>query len=682
MGLGQRILVFTAAIVVTLVAVTLAWTTFDANRLARSTIEEGLRDTREVWGSLQQDRYQKLRFGMRVLVTEPPFFALLETNDAPTILDALQSRGRDLGSPLLIYTDWDGYVVARSDRAGAEGQDLSAEPVVREALDGQEPQTIWQLEGQFLHAVAVPVIGSEIIGTLVGGFRIDEDLAQQVRRQTRSEVAFLIQPEGESPHIAVSSLGGAQQENLAAWLATNPLPEADGHTFDVDLPGDDFVGILVPLEALSGARVGSMLAMRSMSRETAAFRGFRNRMVTVSIIVMALALAIGRIGVRRITEPVRHLVDLVERARDGSYTGAVNVGTEDEIGTLARAFNGLLADLREKEQVIGFLKEAQEAQKDVRTATTASLGSDETLAAGASTLSGSSTTASPMKLERNSVFAGRYRILSVLGKGGMGVVYRAHDQQLDEDVALKLLRPEVVERDPTLLERFKQELKLARRITNRNVLRTHDFAEAGGVPYISMEFVEGVMLKDLIQSRGALPAGVGLRIAKQICNGLEAAHSQGVIHRDIKPQNMMILPESGEVKIMDFGIARVSEVTAGEGGLTSDGTVMGTPDYMPPEQAQGHPADFRSDIYALGVVFFEMFTGRLPFVYEAPMAVILAHIREPPPSPSALNPALPATIERIVFRCMDKRPEGRFQHVSELRLALEAASAQVETSAA
>ena len=196
----------------------------------------------------------------------------------------------------------------------------------------------------------------------------------------------------------------------------------------------------------------------------------------------------------------------------------------------------------------------------------------------------------------------------------MGVVYRARDRKLDEVVALKVLRADVLKDDPTLLDRFKQEIKLARRITHRNVLRTHDFGEADGTPYISMEYLEGVTLKDLIRSKGALPLGVGLRIAKQMCQGLEAAHQQGVVHRDIKPQNMLILP--GDRRAEDHGLRHRPRL-GGEGrrrsGLTTAGTVMGTPDYMPPEQAQGQPADFRSDIYSLGVVLFEIFTGRLPF---------------------------------------------------------------------
>jgi serine/threonine-protein kinase len=196
-----------------------------------------------------------------------------------------------------------------------------------------------------------------------------------------------------------------------------------------------------------------------------------------------------------------------------------------------------------------------------------------------------------------------------------------------------------------------------------------------------MEFLEGVTLKDLIKSKGALPVGVGLRIAKQICAGLEAAHRQGVIHRDIKPQNMLIIPETGEVKIMDFGIARVSEVK-GKSALTSDGTVMGTPDYMPPEQAQGKPVDFRSDIYALGVVLYEIFTGRLPFTGENAMQVVMNHIQKAPPRPRSVNPSLPEDLEEIILRSMDKAPEKRYQQVSEMLKDLTAVSSRIDASAA
>jgi len=376
------------------------------------------------------------------------------------------------------------------------------------------------------------------------------------------------------------------------------------------------------------------------------------------------------------------------------------VDTRDEIGVLARTFNRLLADLREKEQLIGFLREGmtglrkrapaggdrrsggdRRASSAVSPAASAVSPSAETQLANQTTVAiGAVGTQLGASVAQGGLFAERYEVLGTVGKGGMGVVYRARDRQLDEVVALKVVRSEVLKEDPTLLDRFKQEIKLARRITHRNILRTHDFGETAGTPYISMEYLEGVTLKDLLRSKGALPLGVGLRIAKQVCQGLEAAHQQGVVHRDIKPQNILILPETGDLKIMDFGIARVSEMQAGASGLTTAGTVMGTPDYIPPEQAQGNPADFRSDIYSLGVVLFEIFTGAMPFSGDTVMAVVLGHIQKPPPPPRSLNPKLPPELEAIILRCLEKQPDRRYQSVGEILKDLTEVS--VESSAA
>jgi serine/threonine-protein kinase len=560
--------------------------------------------------------------------------------------------------------------------------------VVTKPLEGEESATVWRQGDSLFHAVAVPMqFGPDIIGVLVAGYGINEALASDIRKLTHSEIAYLTRGPGQAPQLSVSSLGTREAPFREALGAPQLAAEgtAEMAPFELELAGEPFLAVQVPLKSAAGETVGSVVALRSLSQETQAFREFRNSLVVVSLVVMAVGLLIAYLAASRITGPVRRLVSLVERARDGSYAGAVSVASSDEIGVLAKAFNSLLSDLREKEQLIGFLREGMTMLKRGVSAGSGQLSSAGSPATAATavlpTLSGTSQTQS--KLERGSLFAGRYEIQGSLGKGGMGAVYRARDRQLDDTVAIKVLRADVLSVDPSLLDRFKQEIKLARKITHRNVLRTHDFGESEGVPFISMEYLEGVTLKDLVRGKGALPHGVGLRIAKQMCQGLEAAHQQGVVHRDIKPQNMLIIPESGELKIMDFGIARVSEMKGGvaAAGLTTTGTVMGTPDYMPPEQAQGRPADFRSDIYSLGVVLFEIFTGALPFDADSVMAVVLKHIQQPPPRPRQVNPRLPPELEAIILRCLEKDPARRYQHVAELLKELRAVSAREEAAA-
>jgi len=687
MGLTGKILLFIAALVVLLVGGTLAFTTVQADRLARGTIDEGLKETRDVWQTIQTDRFNKLRLGVRVLANDPYFKAAIAERDQNTTLDSLGERGQDLAADFMMATDPAGKLIARTDRPSDTGDDLSADPIVRRALEGEDSASLWLQGDQLFTAVAVPMqTGPELVGVLVAGYRLNEAVASQIHKLTHSEIAFLVRPSGAPERLAVSSLGPGEPA-LAQALSLPTMAQADA-PFEIDLAGERHIGIRIPLKSAMGEDVGAALALRSLAAETVSFRRFRNSLIAVSLGVMALGLVAAWVAASRITGPVRKLVGLVELIRDGSYTGAVAVPGRDEIGVLARAFNALVADLREKDQMIGFLREGMTEMRKGAAATTGG-GSGGTLPStpgpsgapaglDAPTLQFQPTKGAAM--QRGDVFADRYEILGTLGKGGMGVVYRARDRQLDEVVALKLLRPEALATDKTLLERFKQEIKLARRITHRNVLRTHDFGETGGVPFISMEYLEGVTLKDLVKSRGALPLGVGLSIAKQMCHGLGAAHETGVVHRDIKPQNMLILPETGELKIMDFGISRVSSVEPGTSGLTTAGTVMGTPDYMPPEQAQGKQADFRSDIYSLAVVFFEAFTGKLPFEGDSPMAVVVAHIQQLPPKPRSVNPKLSAELEALILKGLAKDPAKRWQTTDELLEALSALSVKGEAA--
>jgi len=264
------------------------------------------------------------------------------------------------------------------------------------------------------------------------------------------------------------------------------------------------------------------------------------------------------------------------------------------------------------------------------------------------------------KLVRGAVFADRYEILEELGKGGMGVVYRVKDMKLDEEMALKVLKPEIAAQRETI-ERFKNELKFARKIAHRNVCKMYDLNEGEKILYITMEYVKGQDLKSLIREKGMFTEKDALASAKQVCEGLAEAHELGVIHRDLKPQNIMI-DERGIAKIMDFGIARSIEAP----GVTQSGMMIGTPDYISPEQAEGEKADQRSDIYSLGTILYEMVTGKVPFKGDTALSVALKHKTQTPVDPTKLNPELSADMGRLILTCMEKDAGRRYQTAREV----------------
>ncbi|MGB8951622.1 MAG: serine/threonine-protein kinase [Candidatus Aminicenantales bacterium] len=264
------------------------------------------------------------------------------------------------------------------------------------------------------------------------------------------------------------------------------------------------------------------------------------------------------------------------------------------------------------------------------------------------------------ELSRGSLFAGRYEVIEMLGRGGMGKVYKVYDRKVNEAVALKILKPEIGFNEKAV-ERLKNELRYARKISHRNVCRMYDLGTEEMTHFITMEYVEGEDLKAFMSRAGQLTIGKVLRIVRQVCEGLVEAHRIGVVHRDLKPQNIMIDKE-GNVRIMDFGLARSLETE----GLTGSGVMLGTPEYMSPEQVDLKEVDRRSDIYSLGIILYEMLAGKMPFEGETPLSLAMKHKSEKPKDVRELNPLLPAGLSRLVMNCLEKDRERRYQSVHEL----------------
>ncbi len=257
-------------------------------------------------------------------------------------------------------------------------------------------------------------------------------------------------------------------------------------------------------------------------------------------------------------------------------------------------------------------------------------------------------------------FGDRYRIISELGKGGMGQVFKAHDNVLDIDVALKMIRPEFL-MNKKMIARFKQEILLAREITHENVSRIHDFGDVDGIKFISMEFISGRTLKDIVRKDGPVEVEKALEISKAICEGLSAAHKKEIIHRDLKPQNIMI-DDKGHVFITDFGLAK----SVREENVSHTGLVIGTPQYIPPELWKGEVADKRSDIYSLGIIMYEMVTGEELFQSDSDYGYLQKHVNEEPKFPADIKDKLPSFFKQLILRCLAKNREARYQNCEEI----------------
>ncbi len=280
--------------------------------------------------------------------------------------------------------------------------------------------------------------------------------------------------------------------------------------------------------------------------------------------------------------------------------------------------------------------------------------------AASSTPSTGSSISAFQGLQPGVLFGGRYEIMGVLGQGGMGAVYKARDRELDRLIALKVIRPELAT-DPAILARFKQELILSRNITHKNVVRIYDLGEAEGIRFISMEYVDGEDLRTILRRNGKFAPKDAISVVEQVCRALDSAHSEGVIHRDLKPQTIM-RDKNGRIVVMDFGLAR----SLGDSGMTQTGAIVGTMEYMSPEQALGTTLDQRSDIFSVGLIFFELLIGKAPYQADTAIASLMKRTREEAQSASDADASVPRSLSAIVSRCLEREPANRYYSAVEL----------------
>ena len=654
-GLTAKIFLASALLVVVVLGITFGVTSIQANRTADESIQRALLATRRAVDDYLAARTRTLGRATTVATDVPQYRQrLLNQRDRAEALDQADDVRDLIGASWVLVTNSDGILIARTDYREQYDRDLSIAPLVANALSGEQTSGAWldDLRGTMFIAVGTPLRDrpdAAPLGALIATYQIDDSLAGAIKQNTNSDVVFFALDTLDRP-VVVSSTLPAQDIGpvLGEGLRTDTLAAdsgGSGMALAATLGGEHLIGLAGPIRSPSGDLRGGFVALRSRDAELAAFTALRRTMLYAVALGVVLALIFAFLQARQITGPVRRLALATRQVQDGDYGVDIDVKSRDEIGVLSQAFKSLVKDLKEKAALVDYMMAASGAAATQRIASVP-------------------TTA----LSPGALFAGRYEVKEILGAGGMGVVYRAFDRELREPVAIKTLRPEAMAGGSMALERFKQEIRLARRIAHRNVVRTYDIGEVNGMYYLTMEYVEGTSLRQLIDARGKLPVSVALTIGKQLCRALEVAHAEGVIHRDIKPQNIVVDP-SGFLKVMDFGIARLANPPQGK-GLTEAGVSIGTPDYMSPEQLAGVDLDARSDLYAAGVVLFECLTGRVPYLADTPWALVAKHIEEDPPSPRVLNADVPESLAAVILKAMAKDPTQRFASASEMHDAL------------
>jgi eukaryotic-like serine/threonine-protein kinase len=881
LSLATRVFLVTSALIALSVGAAVAVTSLLVRNIARKAAVDSLQGAAAAQETLQGQYYEQLKLISRLFAGDTALVAYLaeaanQEAERPSALDLLSSRQADLKFSFAILLDGAGRVFVRTDNP-ASRQDLSQQPLVREAIVGpKESSGVWREGDRLYYAVAVPMSKAyEVLGYMVTAFEITNAAASRVNAASGGDVAFVARDQN-GVRVVASTLDASMQQPLAAALGGidggRPLAFPGGggpREVELTLNDEPWLALLSPLRDAVGRPVGATVALASMRKEMAAFRRIEAVVLLSGLAAVLIAPFLSLAFTRRTLQPVRRLVEATEAARQGDYNRRIAAESGDEVGKLARAFDELLSDLREKRDMEAYVTElsrnlpepggggpvgvagvvlgspqardsllmgielrgfanprlgaggaeqvlqrlglamqhiettvqtaggqieaaaghrvlarfergrrplaalsaaaeilqphavwgddggaeapsiaiaagmvvtgpvvwgeqserglvgqpVQQLESLLREATPGDLvlGRDvyqqlreDFVRAGyelaprrglispqpiyvltadlAARLAASQTVrpSGPGGAEEESegvreaaaltasdiapgsLMGRRFQVLSVLGSGGMGVVYKARDRELDDFVALKVLRRELAG-DQVQLERLKSEIKLARKITHPNVLRTYDFGELDRVAFISMEYVRGVTLRYMLDQAHRLPYSAGLRLGKQLCAGLGAAHAVGVIHRDIKPENLILEP-TGNAKLMDFGIARpVTRLTPGQ---TQAGFIVGTPQYLAPEQVQGGDAiDTRADIYAAGVVLYEIFTGEVPFRADTAMEVLVKHLQDEPPPPRSFWSEMPPRLEAAILRCLRKNPAERFQKVEELQHELEALSA-------
>ena len=661
-----------------------------AQRSGDAAVQRDLEQSADLAGQFLAGRQRSLTGGARVFVQGPNFRAIVsESRVRDDVLDQTLEAADQLDADWVFIVDQRGTLLAKSDEPGAAGGDLSGVPLVAGALQGRVMSGFGVSRDSLLfQAVAVPIVvpGQAPIGALIATKIVDSLLARDVKAATGADVAFFVR-DTAGARIAASSFG-ASLGRLPAAVTEQPRSRAT-------INGQRYSTQAAAVTTAGGDVIGGFVVMSARDVAGADIAEVRHALLYAALVGLALSGVAAAIAARRVARPMRALTAVAERAIDGDFGAMRDDSREHAVGELATldvAMHRLVGELRDRQALALTLDAMSSARASASAAVampaTATLtmhrvqgGPSRTSTMPTRTLHAARDESSRTDPSPGDIIADRYVVEAVLGADEMGVTYRVRDRLAGRVVALKRLRSARLGDDaPKVVSLLRESLASVRKLTHRNIVRAIDAGEELGVPFVTMDLVEGTSLAELLRAGAPLGEDALLSVAKQLCRALDAAAACGVVHGNLSPARL-IVGNDGVLKVSDFVLAQVERKlrllengrSAAESGASIPqlaGATVGTPEYMAPEQLLGEEPTLRSDLYAAGVVLYQCATGATPFRTDSPLAFLAQKLgnselhgeadalRPTQPSRSTVTLALSTVITRMIAADAEQRPSA------------------------
>ena len=652
LNLSNKLIVSTTLFIFSTVLISILVTFYYGNQYSKASINEKLNSGQSVQQAFFKQQTRQLELVSLLVASDPAFVAYIaeainvyETDDSTATLasisDLLLERKQQYNFDVAMVTTAEGKLIARSNKTMTVIKDISKTGLLSLAIEQLEPiNGFWQEKDKIYQASVIPLArGQNLIGFFITGVEINNNIASEIGRLSGTEILFVSKKGANYTNIATSMDVANGNDFIKKLNLLERNPDTDSQ-IKLELNLQNFA-IESNLLAQFNTEEIIMLTSVSIDRSLKPFVTTRSILIGVGSVMTILALLTTLIFVKRTMLPINTISKATKQIAAGHIETKLPNYVNKDLSLLNNSIGQLVTNIRGKDSLAKHMVEI--SKKVQQSGHNFWIGSktDEVITPG-------------------KTIGSRYKILQKIGSGGSGHVFKAFDIDLDELIVLKVLKNQ--NSNSQEITMFKQEIRLARRILDPNIVRIHDFGQIAEHVFISMEYVNGYTIEDILAYSGKLRPHAAKHASIQTCKGLMAAHEAGVVHRDLKPANLIVELDS-TVKLMDFGIASVQNLVK---KTQADSKVEGTTAYLSPEQTQGKGADERSDIYALGILMMEMFVGQRPFKASDDEQLMLMNLTQAPTPISDYWADAPIVLEDIILKCLEKIPTQRYQNVQSV----------------